>query len=119
MVRAKTKTEKLLPKTASEIRNGGLYLQRVRCGKSNCKCAVGETHQAFYFFTRRGGKLTKIYVRKKDVESFAVIATQSAIERCHKRRSAKLSSRLLREMRIELSGNDRFIKKLMGGVEHG
>ena len=26
---------------------------------------------------------------------------------------------ILREMRIELSGNDRFIKKLMGGVEHG
>ena len=115
MDRAKTKTETLLPKTAIEIRNGGLYSQRVRCGKPNCKCAVGERHQGFYFFTRRGGKLTKRYVRKKEVEAFAMIVAQSAVERSKKRRSAKLSNKLLLEMRIELSRNEGHIKKLTKG----
>ena len=95
----KTKTAKMLPKTAGEIPNGGLYLQRVRCGKANCKCARGETHSAFYFFTRRNGKFVKIYIRKADVESFSEIVNQATAQRTHKRRSAKQSNELLKHLR--------------------
>ncbi len=95
----KTKTAKVLPKTADEIENGGLYSQRVRCGKQTCKCARGETHSAFYFFTRRNGKFVKIYIRKPDVESFTKIANQATAQRKQKRRSVKQSNELLKHLR--------------------
>jgi len=95
----RTKTAKLLPKTAGEITNGGVYSQRVRCGKSNCKCARGEIHTAFYFFARRNGKLVKTYIRKADVESFSEIVNQATAQRTHKRRSAKQSNELIKHLR--------------------
>ncbi len=94
----KTKTAKVLPKTADEIANGGLYLQRVRCGKQNCKCARGETHPAYYFFTRRAGKFVKIYVRKANVEEFTEIANQAALDRVQKRHLVKESNKLFRRL---------------------
>ena len=94
-----TKCEKMLPKTAGEITNGGIYIQRVRCGKSNCKCARGETHTAFYFFARRNGKLVKTYIRKADVESFSEIVNQATAQRTQKRRSEKQSNELLKHLR--------------------
>ncbi len=95
----KTKTAKMLPKTTSEIQNGGLYSQQVRCGKINCKCARGEFHSAFYFFTRRDGKLIKLYVRKLDVEAFSDIVNQASAERAQRRKSARASSALLKRLR--------------------
>ncbi len=94
-----TKTAKLLPKTAGEISSGGVYRQRVRCGKQNCKCARGETHTAFYFFARRNGKLVKTYIRKADVESFSEIVNQATAQRTHKRRSVKQSNELIKHLR--------------------
>ncbi len=72
----KTKTQHMLPKTASEITNGGVYAQRVRCGKPACKCARGEHHTALYYFTRRDGKLIKLYVRKAEAEDFSKMVKQ-------------------------------------------
>ncbi len=95
----KTKTAKVLPKTAGEIANGGLYIQRVRCGKSNCKCARGETHTGYYFFTRRCGKLVKIYIRKADVEAFSELVNLASVERAQRRQSAQSSGALLRRLR--------------------
>lgn len=95
----KTKTAKVLPKTAEDIQNGGLYLQRVRCGKSNCKCARGETHSAYYFFTRRNGKLVKIYVRKADVEAFSELINLAMVERAQRRQSSQSSRALLKRLR--------------------
>jgi len=95
----KTKTVKVLPKTADEIINGGLYVQSVRCGKKNCKCARGETHSAYYFFTRRNGKLAKFYVRKADVEAFSKLVDAAKVEQAHKRASAQSSRELLKRLR--------------------
>ena len=95
----KTKTAKVLPKTKSEIQNGGLYCQRVRCGKNNCKCARGELHIGFYFFTRRNGKLVKSYVRKSDVEAFSSVVNLATAERTQRRNSARTSGELLRRLR--------------------
>ncbi len=95
----KTKTVKMLPKTAGEIDNGGLYLQRVRCGKPNCKCVRGEYHTAFYFFTRRGEKLVKIYIRKAEIEGFAELVSQSVSDRKQNRQTSKSNFALLKEMR--------------------
>src|SRR5437763_15307306 len=48
---------------------GSVCLQRVRCGKPNCRCARGGRHAAYYRFWREGGRLRKAYVRRADVES--------------------------------------------------
>lgn len=94
-----TKNAKALPKTASQIDNGGLYLQRVRCGKPNCKCARGELHTAYYFFTRRRGKLTKTYVRKAEVEEFSRLVEEAADRRREKREQQQYMADLARRGR--------------------
>jgi len=110
----KTKTAKVLPKTAHEIANGGLYLQRVRCGKSNCKCARGENHSAYYFFTRRRGKLFKLYVLKADIEEFSRLARQATNERKHRRQTTKTNLDLLKKMRQQLRDKTALINSLKG-----
>ncbi len=110
----KTKTAKVLPKTAGEIANGGLYLQRVRCGKANCKCARGETHPAYYFFTRRAGKFVKIYVRRSEFNEFARLVVQAATKRKEWRQTAKVSLNLLKELRRVLRERESQIKSLKG-----
>lgn len=109
----KTKSAKVLPKTAQEITNGGVYRQRVRCGKANCKCANGgDHHTAFYFFTRRQGKLIKLYIPKAQVENFAGIVKQAAIDRRRRRQAVNASVELLAKFRAELSGNAGTISRL-------
>lgn len=110
----KTKTTKMLPKTASDIDNGGVYLQRVRCGKQNCKCARGETHSAYYFFTRQCGKLIKIYVRKADVEEFAGLARQAIADRKLHRQTSKSNFVLLKQLRQILRERTLLINSLKG-----
>ncbi len=109
-----TKTAKVLPKTAEEIANGGVYLQRVRCGKSNCKCARGETHPAYYFFTRRAGKLIKIYVRRSEFDEFAHLVVQATTKRKERQQTAKINSDLLKELRRVLRERESQIKSLKG-----
>lgn len=108
----KTKSAKVLPKTADEITNGGVYRQRVRCGKRNCKCAGGELHTAFYFFTRRCGKMVKIYIRKKEFIEFFCLARQSAAARKLRRQTYKSNSALLKQLRETLREKALFINSL-------
>jgi hypothetical protein len=62
----KNKIQKPLPKI--EPLPGVVCLQKVRCGKPNCKCAKGELHGGYYYrFFYAGGKLRKQYVKKQDV----------------------------------------------------
>lgn len=110
----RTKNVKMLPKTASEIQNGGLYLQRVRCGKANCKCALGETHSAYYFFTRRGRKLTKFYIRKSELKSFAALTIQAVEERKAVRLTTKSNQQLLKNLRQLLRERNLLINNLKG-----
>jgi hypothetical protein len=51
-----------------ERRAGGLTyrLERVRCGKENCKCANGELHGPYcYAYWSEGGRTRSKYVGKK------------------------------------------------------
>lgn len=95
----KTKTKKLLPKTPDEISNGGVYLQQVRCGKRNCKCARGEKHTAYYFFYYSGKKLRKTYVPKSKVKSLTEIVCQAAANRRAKRQFNEQIKGALRDSR--------------------
>lgn len=108
----KTKTAKMLPKTAREIVNGGVYLQRVRCGKQNCRCASGELHSAFYFFTRQQGKLTKFYIRKSELKHFRWLINQASEERKLIRGMTKSNQQLLKQFRQFLRERNLLIKSL-------
>jgi hypothetical protein len=108
------KNAKMLPKTTSEIQNGGVYLQAVRCGKPTCKCARGETHSAFYFFTRRNGKLIKIYVRKAEVDDFSRLVVRASLERYAQRQINKTNFQLLQAMRQSLHEKQGIINSLRG-----
>jgi len=110
----KTKTAKVLPKTAGEIANGGVYAQRVRCGKSNCKCAGGELHTAFYFFTRRCGKLIKFYVRKAEIKEFTEIVHQARADRKLHHQTSKSNFELLKQLREILREKTILINSLKG-----
>ena len=48
---------------------GKVHEQRVRCGKSNCRCAGGETHRAYYRFWTEDGRQRKAYVRCADLKA--------------------------------------------------
>ena len=108
----KTKNRKMLPKTAAEIHNGGLYLQRVRCGKSNCKCAKGEYHTAYYFFTRVAGKLTKTYIRRSEVAQFAEIVNKASTARFESMQAKKNLRDLIKDINARGRETAAFIKML-------
>src|SRR5471030_3248551 len=96
----KRKNVKVLPKTAAEIVNGGLYLQAVRCGKSGCRCASGELHTGYhYFFTRVNGKLHKYYVPKDAIDSFSELVNKATAQRRSEIRNYQQSRHLLKKMR--------------------
>ncbi len=49
---------------------GGCYqLEKVKCGKENCKCSKGKPHEPhgpyWYFYRRTNGKLSSKYIGKK------------------------------------------------------
>ncbi len=115
----KTKSVKVLPKTADEIQNGGVYVQAVRCGKATCKCSSGDTHSAYYFFTRRNGKLIKFYIRKADVAGFSLLVDQATKEARERRQSVKDAAELLKTFRVSLMDNDGLIKALRGSQNNG
>jgi hypothetical protein len=77
-----------------------LVSHRVRCGKSNCRCATGEGHGPYHFLVwRQGGKQRRRYVRQDEVEAVrAVIDWRQRLER--ERRLLLATSRAeLRSMR--------------------
>ena len=48
---------------------GVVCLQWVRCGRRNCRCAVGRPHGPYpYLFWREHGRLRKRYVKPADVD---------------------------------------------------
>ncbi len=96
----KGKLEKVLPKTAIEITNGGVYEQSVRCGKSNCRCAKGRLHRGFYYyFTRVNGRLRKTYIPKKFVEELTTLVAAARATRTNDRSVLEKNREAFREMK--------------------
>lgn len=81
---------------------GSLQLQRVRCGKPNCKCARGEPHAAYYFCWSTSVGTFKRYVRRADVPLLRAV-----IER-RKRRDAAF--------RAEMRQSQDYLRRLLASV---
>ena len=65
----KTKSVKTTTKIMSDLLNGHIEKRAVRCGKSNCKCAKGFPHTAFYHVWYADGQRFRKYVRKSQIET--------------------------------------------------
>lgn len=64
----KNKIEKTSPKITPLP--GAVVAQRVRCGRSNCRCAQGELHGPYHYrYWREGRTRRKAYVRKEEVST--------------------------------------------------
>ncbi|MDQ3747412.1 MAG: hypothetical protein M3367_00125 [Acidobacteriota bacterium] len=53
----------------NDLLNGHIQKRRVRCGKSNCKCANGEPHTAYYHVWHADGRRYQKYVKRSQVET--------------------------------------------------
>ena len=53
----------------NDLLNGHIQKRHVRCGKSNCKCARGFPHSAFYHVWHADGRRYQKYIRKSEVET--------------------------------------------------
>ena len=67
---AKQLTQNKLPDPLPKILPGTVHEQWVRCGRSNCRCALGQLHGPyFYRFWREDGRLRKQYVKPDAVNA--------------------------------------------------
>ena len=96
------KRYELLPKTSTEISNGGIYRQLVRCGKKGCKCARGEMHEAYYFMSRCYGRQVKTYVPRSEVERIRELVIESRYLRWRFRNTLKHADEELKQLRQKL-----------------
>ena len=92
-----TKTPDLLP--------GHAQVRRVRCGKTNCRCARGEPHTAYYHAWDTDGVRFRRYVRKADVaqvraacEAHRRLQAELRESRAGYRRTLALARALFRSM---------------------
>jgi len=100
----KRKQSNSLPKMSTEIANGGIFEQSIRCGKPNCRCANGDMHRGYYYFIFRTvqGRLRKRYVPKSMVTMLQNLVAESRTERRREREIRQMSSRLLTQFHSQL-----------------
>src|SRR5918998_397153 len=98
--RAPKKSAGMLPKILGLAgANGSLQAQRVRCGKTNCRCARGELHEGYhYFFSRVGGRQFKAYVRRADVPAVRAVIQVRAVQRSRWRSELNEARAFLRRL---------------------
>ncbi len=94
---AEQKTANLQPK----MLRGYVRAERIRCGRSNCKCAKGSLHGPyFYHFTWSGGKRRRRYVKVSDAK-----AVRAACENYKNTRRERIRARRQwRELMSSLRG---------------
>jgi hypothetical protein len=109
----------MLPKTAAEILNGGIYRQQIRCGRPNCRCAKGEKHTGYYFFARVGGKLRKKYIRRSQLEKFTEIVVEAFVDRKMKRWRNQLEGTLSKKHFSTLRDQDLLLASIKRKSSHG
>ena len=89
----------MLPKPCYIFGNGGIYEQKIRCGKKGCRCTRGDMHVAHYLIYRDEGLQIKRYVRKADVAIIKQLVQRAQIERWAFRRMLRDSRESLRKTR--------------------
>ncbi|MFL6211816.1 MAG: DUF6788 family protein [Pyrinomonadaceae bacterium] len=111
----RTKPQNPLPKTLP----GAVCAQMVRCGKANCKCALGELHGPyFYHFVRVNGALVKRYIKAQDVAGMRAACTaRRAVDR-QRRLAHRVNVRELIKTIEQLRANEKLLLEYLE-VKHG
>src|SRR5215211_3899191 len=67
-----------LPKTVvAPAYRFAVCAQYVKCGKPNCKCALGQSHGPYFAaFWKENGRIRKRYIRLADVEQMRELSEQ-------------------------------------------
>ena len=92
----------MLPKTAFEITNGGLYRQFVKCGKQTCRCTRSRRHEAHYFISRCYGRQIKLYVPKSALEGIRELVAESRYLRWRSGQALSNADEEIRRLRRKL-----------------
>jgi hypothetical protein len=92
--------------------SGSVQRQFKKCGKSNCRCARGELHGAYYYhFVRVGGKLIRRYLKAGEVEQ----TRQACLVRRSQTKAERINSnkawQQLREIRESLRSVEDFYNR--------
>ena len=96
------KTAKTLYKTPALVRH------RVRCGRSNCRCATGEGHGPYHFLLWREGRVQRRrYVRGADVAAVRRVIDRRRRDDREARLAAALAGADLRRLRAWLKELER------------
>ncbi len=84
-------------------RNGSLQAQRVKCGRSNCRCARGQLHEGYhYLFLWSQEGVMKFYVRREDVPMVRTVIAER-----RRRRSA---------LRAEMNQARAYLRRMMSAA---
>jgi hypothetical protein len=105
-----TKIENLLPKTSDSV--GGIYIQKIRCGRVRCRCAVGDLHQGFYYIRRIDGKRHKTYIARSAATLLGEMLRKEKESRRQKQARLNTANNVLSTMRQLLRGNEARIENL-------
>lgn len=89
----------------SNLLNGHIQKRLVRCGKSNCKCADGERHTAFYHVWHYNGIRYQKYVRRSQVQDVRKACLNYRQLQIYLRAGRAEYKRMFAQMRELLSGN--------------
>jgi hypothetical protein len=92
----------LLPKMPFPLLNGGVYPQRVSCGRQNCRCSDGHLHSAYYLITRINGRQRKIYVPRKKVSEVEDLVLALKLKRSGIRNAIQSSREVLKQYRYQI-----------------
>ena len=85
--------------------NGAVCAQYKRCGKANCRCALGELHGPyFYRFQWYEGRVVKEYVRLSDVEEVRAACARYRAMQDELREGRRHFHALLSQLRSALGG---------------
>ena len=83
--------------------------QYVKCGKPNCKCALGQSHGPYFAaFWKEDGRIRKRYIRLADVEQMRELSEQP---RLLIREIAENDARL-RQLKVLVREHEEIIRQL-------
>jgi len=91
---------------------GSIHLEKIKCGKANCRCVSGRKHKAYYHYYREKNKYGDLVLVKKYIKKEKVKKLKAKIQYCKNKRSAmKLFTK-------GISGNNLFLLLSYAKVEY-
>jgi len=90
---------------------GEVCAQYIRCGKSGCRCRLGERHGPYYYrIWREGSRVQKAYVRREDLDAVQAACDAYRTYQRHLRQMRLQREKLTQDIRHEWRRGKRLLK---------